>query len=149
MRYNRLTRAQLLERLHATETALAAIQEERTRAEGDFQLALDAAGMGSWELILATGAIRRSLRHDQIFGYGELQLSWDLNAALEHFLAEDRPLAEHAFAQAEFTGSVDVEARLRRASDREIRWVHVSGQTCYADEAPTRIAGVISDVTHR
>jgi signal transduction histidine kinase/CheY-like chemotaxis protein len=164
-----LTRAQILERLHETEAALAAIQdggdlkgdlrtanarlakeiEERARAEGDFQLALDAAGMGSWELFLATNAIRRSLRHDQIYGYGELQLSWDLNTTLEHFLAEDGPLVRQAFAQAEFTGSVDVEARIRRASDREIRWVHLSGQTFYAEEAPTRIAGVITDVTHR
>src|ERR1700676_1314789 len=93
-----LTRAQLLQRLHEAEAALAAIHDggdlrttnarlareikERARAEGDFQLALDAAGMGSWELFLATDAIRRSLRHDQIFGYGELQSSWDLNAAL-------------------------------------------------------------------
>jgi signal transduction histidine kinase/ActR/RegA family two-component response regulator len=161
----RLTRTQLLKRLHEAEAALAAIHdsgdlrttkarlakeiEARVRAEGDFQLALDAAGMGSWELFLATGAIRRSLRHDQIFGYGELQLSWDLNTSLDHFLAEDRSLVEHAFAHAELTGSVDVEARIRRTSDREIRWVHVSGQTFYTEEAPTRIAGVIADVTHR
>ena len=161
----RLTRAQLIKRLQEAEAALATIHDggdlrttnarlareikERARAEGDFQLALDAAGMGSWELFLATDAIRRSLRHDQIFGYGELQLSWGLNSTLEHFLAEDRPLVRQAFAQAELTGSVDVEARIRRASDREIRWVHLSGQTFYAEEAPTRIAGVVTDVTHR
>jgi signal transduction histidine kinase/ActR/RegA family two-component response regulator len=145
----RLTRAQLLKRLHEAEADLAAIRKDRARAEGDFQLALDAAGMGTWELFLATDAIRRSLRHDQIFGYSELQLSWDLNATLEHFLAEDRPLVRQTFAQAELTGSVDVEARIRRASDREIRWVHLSGQTFYAQDAPTRIAGVVTDVTHR
>jgi signal transduction histidine kinase/CheY-like chemotaxis protein len=161
----RLTRAQLLKRLREAEVALAATYhggdlrttkarlakeiEARARAEGDFQLALDAAGMGRWELFLATGATRRSLRHDQIFGYGELQLSWDLHTTLDHFLPEDRSLVEHAFGQAELTGSVDVEARIRRASDREIRWVHVSGQTFYVEEAPTRIAGVIADVTHR
>jgi signal transduction histidine kinase/CheY-like chemotaxis protein len=165
MRFEKLTRAQLLERLHEAEAALAAVHdggdlktanarlakevEERARAEGDFQLALDAAGMGSWELFLATDAIRRSLRHDQIFGYGELQSSWDMDATLDHFLAEDRPLVSQAFAQAEFTGSVDVEARVRRASDHEIRWVHLCGQTFYTEEAPTRIAGVITDVTHR
>ena len=33
-----------------------------------FEVALDAAGMGSWELYLSTGAIHRTLRHDQIFG---------------------------------------------------------------------------------
>jgi signal transduction histidine kinase/CheY-like chemotaxis protein len=161
----RLTRAQLLKRLREAEAALAAIHdggdlrttkarlakeiEARARAEGDFQLALDAAGMGSWELFLANGAVRRSLRHDQIFGYGELQLSWNLNTTLDHFLPDDRSLVEQAFGQAEFTGSVDVEARIRRASDRDIRWVHLSGQTFYLEEAPTRIAGVIADVTHR
>src|ERR1700704_632500 len=127
----RLSRAQLIKRLNEAEAALVA------------------AGMGSWELFLATEAVRRSLRHDQIFGYGEFQSSWNLNATLEHFLAEDRPLVRESFAQAELTGSVDVEARIRRASDREIRWVHLSGQTFYADEVPTRIAGVVIDVTHR
>ena len=161
----KLTRAQLIKRLREAEASLDTVHdgsdlestkarlaeeiEARARAEGDFQLALDAAGMGSWELFLATGAIRRSLRHDQIFGYGALQLSWHLNATVEHFLADDRSLVEHAFAQAELTGSVDVEARIRRASDGEIRWVHVSGQTFCAEEAPARIAGVIADVTHR
>jgi signal transduction histidine kinase/ActR/RegA family two-component response regulator len=161
----RRTRAQLLKRLREAEAALAAIHdggdlrttkarlakeiEARARAEGDFQLALDAAGMGRWELFLGTGAVRRSLRHDQIFGYGGLQPSWDLNTTLEHFLVEDRSLVEHAFAQAELAESVDIEARIRRASDGEIRWVHLSGQTFYAEEAPTRIAGVITDVTHR
>jgi signal transduction histidine kinase/CheY-like chemotaxis protein len=132
------TRAQLLERLREAEDALSAVH-----------VTLDAAGMGSWELFLASGTIRRSLRHDQVFGYKELQLSWDLNTTLEHFLAEDQPLVRQAFAQAEFMGSIDVEARIRRASDVEIRWVHVSGQTFYAEEAPTRIAGVVTDVTHR
>src|SRR5260370_4354605 len=110
----RLTRAQLLKRLREAEAALAAIHdggdlrttkarlakeiEARARAEEDFQLALDAAGMGSWELFLATAAVRRSLRHDQIFGYVGLQSSVDLNTTLEHFLAEDRSLVEHAFA---------------------------------------------------
>src|SRR6267378_6115403 len=161
----KLARAQLIQRLREAEASLDAVHdgsdlksakerlaeeiEARARAEGDFQLALDAAGMGGWELFLATGAIRRSLRHDQIFGYGGLQLSWYLNTTVEHFLAEDRPLVRQAFAQAELTGSVDVEARIRRASDREIRWVHLSGQTFYAAETPTRIAGVVIDVTHR
>jgi len=120
----------------------------RARAEGDFQLALDAAGMGSWELFLVTGAIRRSLRHDQIFGYGALQLSWHLNTTVGHFLADDRSLVEHAFAQADLTGSVDVEhasgahLMVRFAGARQ--WTEL-----YEEEAPTRIVGVIADVTHR
>src|SRR5258708_20136157 len=87
----KLTRAQLIKRLREAEASLDTVHdgsdlestkarlaeeiEARARAEGDFQLALDAAGMGSWELFLATGAIRRSLRHDQIFGFGALHSS--------------------------------------------------------------------------
>src|ERR1700737_2305733 len=119
---DRLTRPQLIKRLNEAEAALAAMHggdlrttgdlrstnarlakeiEERARAEGDFQLALDAAGMGSWDLFLATGAIRRSLRHDQIFGYGELQPSWNLNATLEHFLAENTRLGREVLGEAD------------------------------------------------
>jgi signal transduction histidine kinase/ActR/RegA family two-component response regulator len=144
-----LSRDRLCERLREAEDALAAIRDSRARADGDFRLALDAAGMGSWELFLDTGAMRRSLRHDQIFGYAELQSSWDLNTSLGYFLAEDASFVEQAFAQAEFTGSVDVEARIQRPSDHEVRWVHLSGQACNAAETPTRFTGVITDVTHR
>jgi len=37
-------------------------------------------------------------------------LSWHLNTTVGHFLADDRSFVEHAFAQADLTGSVDVEA---------------------------------------
>ncbi len=62
----KLARAQLIQRLREAEASLDAVHdgsdlksakerlaeeiEARARAEGDFQLALDAAGMGSWEL---------------------------------------------------------------------------------------------------
>ena len=73
----KLTRAQLIKRLREAQASLDAVHdgsdlkstkarlaeeiEARARAEGDFQLALDAAGMGSWELLVATGAINDDL----------------------------------------------------------------------------------------
>ena len=114
-----------------------------------FQVALDSAGMGSWELYLSTGAIHRTLRHDQIFGYSEIQPFWDLEMTVEHIADEDRPLVRRAFYEAELTGAIDVEARLRRAAGSETRWIHLSGRTFYVDGMPTRIAGVIADVTRR
>jgi signal transduction histidine kinase/ActR/RegA family two-component response regulator len=113
------------------------------------QVALDAAGMGSWELYLSTGAIHRTLKHDQTFGYTEIQPFWDLSLTLEHILGEDQSLVRQAFSQAELLGSIDVEARLRPGSGAETRWVHISGRTFYVDGMPKRIVGVISDVTHR
>lgn len=113
------------------------------------QVALDAAGMGSWELYLSTGAIHRTLRHDQMFGYTEIQPFWDLEMTFEHIMDEDQSLVRQAFSAAKIDGSIDVEARLRRGAGGEIRWVHLSGRTFYVDGAAMRIVGVIADVTHR
>jgi signal transduction histidine kinase/ActR/RegA family two-component response regulator len=112
------------------------------------QAALESAGMGSWELYLSTGAIHRTLRHDQIFGYADIQPFWDLNLTLEHIADEDRTLVQRAFADAQKTGVIDVEARLNRAAG-DARWLHLRGRTFYTDGIATRIAGVIADVTQR
>jgi signal transduction histidine kinase/CheY-like chemotaxis protein len=112
------------------------------------EVALDSAAMGSWELYLSTGAVHRTLRHDQIFGYSEIQPFWDLDMTVDHVVDDDQSLVRRAFADAELAGSIDVEARIRRA-DNETRWMHLSGRTIYVDGRPRRIAGVIADVTHR
>src|ERR1700723_34628 len=76
------------------------------------QVALDAAGMGSWELYLSTGAIHRTLRHDQMFGNTEIQPFLDLEMTFEHIVEEDRSLVRRAFSEAKTDGSIDVEARV-------------------------------------
>src|ERR1700754_147561 len=84
-----------------------------------FQVALDSAAMGSWELYISTGAIHRTLRHDQIFGYSEIQPFWDLEMTLDHIADQDRSSVRRAFAEAELTGSIDVErACAARATKR-------------------------------
>jgi PAS domain S-box-containing protein len=113
------------------------------------QVALDAAGMGSWELYLSTGAIHRTLRHDQMFGYTEIQPFWDLEMTFEHIVEEDRSLVRRAFSEAKTDGSIDVEARVRGSAAGETRWVHFNGRTFYVHGAAMRIVGVIDDVTHR
>src|SRR5579864_1069980 len=114
------------------------------------QAALESAGMGSWELYLSTGTVHRTPRHDQIFGYSEIQPFWDLQTTLDHIVDEDRPAVRHAFTQAEHTGGIDVEARTRRGgASSETRWVHLRGRTFYVHDVPTRIVGVIADATQR
>jgi PAS domain S-box-containing protein len=113
------------------------------------EVALDAAGMGSWELYLSTGAIHRTLRHDQMFGYTEIQPFWDLEMTFEHIVDEERSMVRRAFSAAQLDGSIDVEARVQRSAGGETRWVHISGRTFYVDGAAMRIVGVIADVTHR
>jgi PAS domain S-box-containing protein len=135
--------------LSAANLSLAGEVEHRRKVEGSLQLALDAAGMGSWDFDLVSGSAQRTLRHDQIFGYPTLVAHWTLDAALDHFLPEDRKLAEQAFDDSRRSGALDFEARIRRAGDGSIRWLRVTGQTFYDGEAPIRIAGVVTDVTDR
>ena len=114
------------------------------------QVALESAGMGSWELYLSTGAVHRTARHDQIFGYAEIQPFWDLEMTFAHIVDEDRAAVRQAFSQAELTGDIDVEARTRRpGAGSETRWVHLRGRTSYVHDVPTRIVGVIADATQR
>jgi signal transduction histidine kinase/ActR/RegA family two-component response regulator len=113
------------------------------------QVALESAGMGSWELYLSTGAVHRTKRHDQIFGYPEIQPFWDLNMTFEHIVDEDRAGVRQAFSQAELTGDIDIEARIESGPGGETRWVQLRGRTFYVEGIPTRIVGVIADATHR
>jgi signal transduction histidine kinase/ActR/RegA family two-component response regulator len=113
------------------------------------QVALESAGMGSWELYLSTGAVHRTARHDQIFGYSQIQPFWDLDMTFEHILDEDRAAVRQAFSQARVSGEIDIEARAHPGSVDEPRWVHLRGRTFYVNEVPTRIIGVIADATER
>jgi PAS domain S-box-containing protein len=125
--------------LAAANALLAREIDERNRAEDSLNVALDAAGMGSWDFDLVTDSSRRSFRYDEIFGHSESVASFGLRATLRQFVAEDRVAVAKAFADAETGGSIDIE--------RAIRWVHIKGRTYYNAGQPVRIAGVIADVT--
>ncbi len=135
--------------LIAANARLAEEIAERSRAETSLDLALEAAGMGSWDLDIATDTARRTLRHDQIFGYDSLLPTWGLMVALEHFVPEDRARVSAAFASAAKIGSIEFEARFTRANDHAVRWLHVKGRTYYDGAIPIRVAGVLSDITDR
>ena len=135
--------------LASANASLANEIEERRRAQGSLQMALDAAGMGSWDLDLKLGTARRSLRHDQIFGHPDPLPSWTLETILEHFIPEDREIAAEAFQSCQVSGTLDFEARITRANDGLERWLRVTGRAYYDDAKPVRIAGVVVDVTER
>ena len=135
--------------LAAANEQLAREIEERRRAEDSLSLALDAAGMGSWDLDLVNETSRCSVRHDQIFGHPHSRADWSVRYLLAQTLPDDHALVAQAFAAAVASGSIEFEARIRRADSGVIRWIAMKGQTFYESGIAVRLAGVVSDVTER
>jgi PAS domain S-box-containing protein len=135
--------------LAAANERLATEIEERRRAEDSLHLALDAAGMGSWDLDLVNETSRCSVRHDQIFGHPTSRTDWSVRDFLAQTLPDDHALVARAFAEAVASGSIEFEARIRRADNDAIRWIAMKGQTFYEAGIAVRLAGVVSDVTER
>ncbi|MCJ2046403.1 ATP-binding protein [Methylobacterium sp. J-078] len=146
-------REEAQERLRIANETLERRVEDRTReveaARETLAFALDAAGMGSWDLDLVKDTARRSHRHDAIFGYDEPVSTWGRAEFLAHAVLEDRPMVEAAFALAVETGTLDLECRISR-TDGAIRWIGAKGKAEYGEDgSPVRMAGIVVDRTEQ
>ncbi len=122
--------------------------ELRTARES-LEIALEAAGMGSWDIDLTTGESRRTLRHDAIYGYPEGKADWNLETFLSHIDVKQRGIVTRAMTEATKTGVIDVEYRID-AADGHSRWLVAKGRVQYDDAGKAaRMTGVVSDVTDR
>ncbi|UAK25702.1 hybrid sensor histidine kinase/response regulator [Sphingomonas nostoxanthinifaciens] len=125
---------------------------DRTReleaARSSLEIALEAAGMGTWDLDLLTGESRRSQRHDEIFGYPERRPIWRLETFIEHVVRSQRADIQIVFERALTSGALDLECTIVRA-DGATRYIVSKGRVRYDNGQPVGIAGVISDVTDR
>lgn len=118
-------------------------------AKDSLEVALGAADMGSWDINLATGLARRTLRHDQIFGYAELLPEWTVDIFLGHVDPDQRDMISAQFKAAPTTGFIDFECGIN-AVNGQYRWVAAKGRMRYnADGDPVRMTGVLSDITAR
>lgn len=131
-------------------SALRRLEDALRASEDSLQLALEAADMASWDLDLVTDTARRSLRHDEIFGYSEPLPEWGRETFMVHVLVDDRSAVAAAFDAALGDGVLEFECRIRRAGDGDTRWIAGRGRTYYDSVGvPVRIAGIIQDITER
>ncbi len=132
------------------EAALREREEKFRSAESRLTMALEGAGIGTWELDLVRGTVWRTLLHDQIFGYRSLLPKWDYAIFLEHVLPEERESVNRRLREACAEKKPwSVECRIRRA-DGEIRWIWVKGQIHFDPQGqPLRIYGLVADVSER
>ena len=145
-------RARQYEVRDASETLERAVAD-RTRdletARDSLEIALEAAGMGSWDIDLLTGEARRTPRHDEIFGYPDLLPRWDIDIFLGHVDPGQRAAVTQAFDVAMRTGDLDIDCGIV-AADGSQRWIVSKGRVRYGrDGTPVRMTGVVSDVTDR
>jgi two-component system sensor histidine kinase/response regulator len=122
---------------------------ELVKSERRTTLALDAAEMGSFELDVAADACERSLKHDQIFGYGTLQPEWSTTHLFACVVPDDLAAVRRAFEDAYQTGVFNMECRIRWP-DTSLHWISANGRVdCDADGEPMTILGVVRDTTDR
>src|SRR5580704_1981714 len=109
------------------------VQHKRTeqalrQSEERVDLALDAAGIGRWDVDLVTGQVNRSDRHAQILGHDTASGLSARETLFEHVIPEDRLAAEEEFQKAVSSGGAcEFEGRVKR-QDGTIRWVWCCGR---------------------
>jgi PAS domain S-box-containing protein len=144
-------------RLAAALDRVAEAAEQRDRAaaalaekEARLSLALEAGGLGAWEMDPRSGSVVRSPRHDALFGYPRPQTRWSYRRMLRHVLPEDRPRVEAAFRRAFAEAApVRVECRIRTAGKGEARWLEASGAPHRGPDGRVKFLGVVADTTER
>lgn len=127
------------------------VRARRTVEESEqrLNLALAAAEVGAWDLDLVHDTSVRSLRHDQIFGYTELQPRWGAAEFFARVVPDDQFYARQRFELAKETGQLSLQCRIPWP-DESLHWIDVRGQVLRDPQGqPVRMLGVVTDITER
>ncbi len=121
-------------------------QERQRETAERLHFILESAQLGAWELDLATGAMRRSLLHDQCFGYDTPVRDWSVARFLEHVHPDDRGRVDAEFSDALARGEVfQSECRVVWPNGA-LHWIAIFGARKAGAE---RIAGIVYDISER
>lgn len=127
---------------HRRHAALRATEDQLRRAQ-------EAGGVGLFSVDIANDIVTATPEFCRIFGFEPCsQLS---TAAIEALiLPEDEDLVSSSPGRRSATSPLDVEYRVRRATDGEIRLVARKGEYEYDDAGhPVRMVGIVQDITER
>lgn len=117
--------------------------------EDRLRITLESADLGTWDFDIESGIAHHDLKHDQIFGYTEIQSEWSYEISVKHILPEYHQTVRDAVAGALDTGVLYYEAQIAWP-DGNIHWIASKGRVLYGKEGrPIRMIGVVSDITGR
>lgn len=139
-------------RLKQTETDLRERENELQRSKQQLELALEASGLGAWDVDFRTGHVARDHNFLGMIGYAEGELEPDYESFRRLAHPDDLAAVEGA-ASAHFRGETptyESEHRLRH-KDGHYVWVFSSGKVVErdADGNPLRIIGTNRNITQR
>lgn len=138
------------ETLNRAHEAVRQTEEALRESESRLQFVLDSAQIGDWDLDLVTLKARRSLTHDQIFGYDSLLPDWSYEMFLEHVHPEEREAVDQKFRRTLSTyENWDFECRIIRV-DKKVRWIWATGSAYFdSNGKPIRLLGLVTDITEK
>jgi PAS domain S-box-containing protein len=130
------------------ESDLRSVSAALREKEEKLTFALEASGIGAWDVDLSNGLAFRSKEHARIFGYDDVDAEWGIERFLGQILEADREEAKKTLSRTiEGKESFTSEFRIRRV-DGAVRWLWVSGKYREAsDGEPPHFAGVVRDIT--
>ncbi len=125
----------------------AALRESEER----LRFTLESARIGDWVLDLETGRAGHSLIHDRCFGFTEKQAEWNFDKFIAHVHPHDRAEVEQTL-QVAITELRDWSLQCRVIwADASVHWLSVHGSALHEidGEKPTRMVGIVSDITEQ
>jgi PAS domain S-box-containing protein len=124
-------------------TDLHLAKQDMQSAEERLRIAIEACGMGTYEIDLATKKIKTSGNFNAIWSVDDDILNDELIKKLH---PDDQLLREEAHTSALKTGKMSYEARIVN-DDQSIKWVKVNGKIINDEDGnPTTIIGIIQDI---
>ena len=126
------------ETLHETRTVL--------------EFALKSGQIGDWDLDLVNDTSRRSLRHDQCFGYNTPipESSWGIEVFARHLHPKDRAIVRESLQNA-IKNLADWHSEFRVIwPDETVHWLAARGSIYRTSEGKAaRMLGVVMDITEK
>lgn len=124
-------------------TDLHLAKQDMQSAEERLRIAIEACGMGTYEIDLTTKKIKTSGNFNAIWSVDDDILNDELIKKLH---PDDQLLREEAHTSALKTGKMSYEARIVN-DDQSIKWVKVNGKIINDEDGnPTTIIGIIQDI---
>ena len=124
-------------------------EKELHESASRLQFALDSAQIGDWYFDLENGTTKRSLRHDQCFGYKSPIPHWSVEILIAHVHPDDKERVQHDF-HAAASGFRDLHIECRVIwPDQSVHWIALHGSVYGTDNYLPRMIGIVLNITDR